>query len=1005
VDAEGGALVLNHRLDCPHPFAGGYPQEAELMGSGAADRLVAQLLANPDWRERIVHVERIPERPAKFESVEIHPALAPVLRSRGIDRLYSHQAAAFRSIQAGENTAVSTPTASGKSLIYLLPLWESRLQGEDVRALYLSPLKALAQDQLRIINELNGSVSKSARLTAELYDGDTPTSKRAKVRGAPPSLVLSNPDMVHLSILPAHHSWAKFLSTLKYVVLDEAHTYRGVFGMHVSGILRRLRRVCARYGSNPKFIVTSATLSNPDEFLGRLTGESFRVISESGAPTAGRRFMLVKPSANVYTESCELLNEFLDADLKTIVFTKARRITELLARWLGERAPEMAKKVKAYRAGFLPEERRTLERALAGNELRGIISTSALELGIDIGGLDGCILVGFPGTILSTWQRAGRAGRGGEPALIALVGMEDALDHFFLTHPREFFSRPAERLLLDEANPTVLKSHLACAAAEFPLAPEDEKTFGPSMHALVGELVAEGKLMEAAAETRWHSSLKAPQRYVNIRSAGESFTIENPAGKLLGSIDGFRVFNECHPQAIYLHGGTTYEVVGLNLDSHKVTAREVEVDWYTQPVSTKETTVLKQRGEKPFGPGMIAWGDVRVTSRVVQYERHQVRGGGMISVHDLQLPKQEFETQAVWLVVPWEAQRPVLAPGRHLLGSLHALEHAAIALFPLFALCDRWDLGGISTAHHPHTGTASVFIYDGVPGGIGLARYAYDIYPELLRSVVELVEACPCEDGCPSCIHSPKCGNHNKPLDKAGVLALARSFLSGTAEGKHERAQGVQAGTTPAPAAAGLFPVEAVARQKEAPADSTPVPSPARHNHTLVFDLETQKLAAEVGGWDNKRDMKMSVGVVYDCDDGVFRDYMEDGVQALYADLAQAKMVIGFNIINFDLEVLSAYVSPEKLKALPVLDLLERVHFALKRRVKLDDLASATLGRNKTAEGTEAVRWFRERDFTRLIEYCRADVALTRDLWDFGLKNRFVLFPSAGGIMKVRVEW
>ena len=971
------------------------------MSSGAADRLVEALLRNPDWRERIVHVERIPERKAVFESVDLHPALVPLLRSRGIDRLYSHQAAAFRSIRAGENTAVTTPTASGKSLIYLLPLWESRLAGEDSRALYLSPLKALAQDQLRIINELNGAVSKSARLTADLYDGDTSSSRRAKVRGSPPSLVLSNPDMVHLSILPAHHSWAKFLSTLKYVVLDEAHTYRGVFGMHVSGILRRLKRVCARYGSNPRFIVTSATISNPDEFLGRLTGESFRVITENGAPTAGRRFMLVKPSANVYTESCELLNDFLDAGLKTIVFTKARRITELLAKWLGERSPEMAKKVKAYRAGFLPEERRVLERALAGDELRGIISTSALELGIDIGGLDGCILVGFPGTILSTWQRAGRAGRGGEPAVIALVGMEDALDLFFLSHPKEFFGRPAERLLLDEANPTVLKSHLACAAAEYPLSPGDDRIFGPTMHTLVGELVSEGKLMEAAAETSWHSSLKAPQRHVSIRSVGGSFTIENPAGKLLGSIDGFRVFNECHPQAIYLHGGTTYEVTGLNLDSRKVTAREVDVDWYTQPVSTKNTTVLKQRGEKPFGPGMLAWGEVRVTSQVVQYERHQVRGGGIISVHDLQLPTQEFETQAVWLAVPWEAQRPVMVPGRQLLGSLHALEHASISLFPLFALCDRWDLGGISTAHHPHTGTASVFIYDGVPGGIGLARYAYDIYPELLRSVKELIESCPCEVGCPSCIHSPKCGNRNSPLDKAGALALAQGFLSGKAEAAGNKAEAAPDGNRQAPLS--LFPHESAAALPE----NVPAPavSPGGHGHVLVFDLETQKLAAEVGGWDKIRDMRMSVGVVYDCDDGVFRDYMENEVMALYEDLRQARLVIGFNISRFDLEVLSAYVPMASLSAIPVLDLLERVHSALKRRVKLDDLASATLGRNKTAEGTEAVRWFRERDYTRLIEYCRADVAITRDLWEFGARNKFVLFPSAGGIMKVRVEW
>lgn len=985
----------------------------------AAERLLETLQRNPDWRARIVHAEKLPERGAVFAPLDIHPVLVTVLRARGIERLYSHQAEAIKSVREGVSTAVTTPTASGKSVIYLVPLWESRLGGEDARALYLSPLKALAQDQKRLIDGMNAGLPRAAHLTAALYDGDTSPAARAKVRGAPPALVLSNPDMVHLSILASYHGWAKFLSTLKYVILDEAHTYRGVFGMHVSGILRRLRRVCAKYGSRPKFIVTSATLSNPDEFLLRLTGERFRVVAESGAPSPGRHFLLVKPSSNTYTETCELLEEFLSSGLKTIVFTKARRITELLALWLGERAPDMAKHVKAYRAGFLPEERRALEKALVRDELKGIISTSALELGIDIGGLDGCILVGFPGTMLSTWQRAGRVGRGEAPAVVALVGMEDALDLYFLSHPGEFFGRPAERLLLDEANPTILKAHLACAAAEIPLVPGDEREFGPTMHSLVGELVAEGKLMEAAAEKRWHSSLKAPQRHVNIRSTGESFTIESPSGRTLGTIDGFRVFKECHPDAVYLHGGTTYQVTGLDLDAHRVTAREAELDWYTQPVTTEETTVLAQRGEKAFGPGSLAWGDVRVTSRVVQYERHLVRGGGLLSVHDLQLPPQEFETQAVWLVVPHEAQRVVQAPGRQLLGSLHALEHASIALFPLFALCDRWDLGGISTAYHPHPGTAAVFIYDGVPGGVGLARYAWEVYPDLLARVAELIASCPCEEGCPSCIHSPKCGNRNSPLDKAGALALAREFLGGNQPSGRPPSTPLRS-TVASPRAAEASPhgaerMAAARAPQSAPVPPSPAPfedAPAvlaragrGHGHTLVFDLETQKLAAEVGGWDNKRDMRMSVGVVYDVEDGAFRDYMEGEVHALVDDLSQARLVIGFNIISFDFDVLSAYVPRSRMDAFPVLDLLERVHAILKRRVKLADLAAATLGKSKAGEGTEAVKWFRERDYTRLIEYCRVDVALTKELWEFGAQHGYVLFPSAAGVMKVRADW
>ncbi len=740
-----------------------------------AESLVAALARDPDWKSRVVHVERFAAKEPVFADCDLPAPLRVVLKARGIDRLYAHQAQAIGAIRGGAHTAVTTPTASGKSLIYLLPLWERRLAGEPVHALYLSPLKALAQDQHRLVGELGGHVPAAMRLTSALYDGDTSGSARLKVRNAPPALVLTNPDMVHLSLLAAHGAWANLLRGLAYVVLDEAHTYRGVFGSHVSGILRRLKRACALYGASPRFIVTSATMRNPEEFLRRLTGEPFTVVAESGSPAPPRFFALVRPHGNAYTETCELLERFLRAGLKTITFTKARKITELLAMWLADRAPDLAARVKSYRAGYLPEERRALERALAHNELDGIISTSALELGIDIGGLDGCVLAGFPGTMLSTWQRAGRVGRGRRAALIALVGMEDALDLYYLAHPREFFDKPPERLLLDEANPAILKPHLVCAAAESPLAPADAAWFGPGFDPLVRELAAEGRLMEGAGGDRWFSPFKQPQRLVNIRSAGESFLIEDEAGKPLGTVDGFRAFKECHPAAIYLHGGTTYEVATLNLDSKRITAREAAVDHYTQAVTTEDTKVLKVRGTRDFGPGRLAWGDVRVTTRVVGYERKLVRGGIVMSRHELTLPPQEFETTAVWLMVPGRVQQRVAAP-RDLMGSLHALEHVSIALFPLFALCDRWDLGGISTPHHADTGTATIFIYDGVPGGVGLAAFAYEIYGELLAKVAGHLRACDCEFGCPKCIHSPKCGSRNVPLDKAGSQLLADAF-------------------------------------------------------------------------------------------------------------------------------------------------------------------------------------------------------------------------------------
>lgn len=973
-----------------------------MSNASAAEDLIRDLRNDPAWRARVVHVEEYPSRHPRFASVQLHPVLEAMLKARGVSRLYSHQAEAIEAIRAGAHTAVATPTASGKSLIYLIPVWEKRLEGEPAHALYLSPLKALAQDQRRLIEEMGNGVPTAARLRVALYDGDTPSSVRTRIRAQPPAMVLSNPDMLHRSLLAHHSAWAAFLGKLKFVILDEAHTYRGVFGSHVSGVLRRLKRVCGDYGAPPQFIATSATLRNPEEFLRRLVGEEFTVVSESGAPAPPRFFALVKPRNNAYTETCELMERVLRGGLKTITFTKARKITELLSMWLGERAPDLASRVKAYRAGYLPEERRELERKLNSDELSGIISTSALELGIDIGGLDACLLVGFPGTMLSTWQRAGRVGRSSRPALLALVGMEDALDLYFLAHPREFFDRPPERLLLDEANPAILKSHLVCAAAELPLSAADEPYFGPALERLVEELKAEGRLFEAAEERRWFSPLKNPHRHVDIRSAGESYVIENDRGASLGTVDGFRVFKECHPQAIYLHGGTTYEVTRLDQDGRRVAARPVTVDYYTQATVAEETTVLRQRDERPFGPGRLGWGEVRVTSRVVGYERKLVRGGGGLSEHSLQLPPQEFETQAVWFVVPHDMQGVVRSPGRNLQGSLHALEHVSIALFPLFALCDRWDLGGISTPYHPHTGTASVFVYDAVPGGVGLARHAFEVYPELMAMIARHLATCACEEGCPSCIHSPKCGSRNSPLDKRGALAIARAFA---------RETGTPAPRPDAAADAGGSSLRALPeddrRASPAPVRSGGVPAaaPSGGAPTLVFDLETQRLASEVGGWDHKREMRMSVGVVLDLEAGVFREYVESEVKELVEDLRRARLVIGFNVKSFDYEVLAAYVPREELDRIPTLDLLEEVAATLKRRIRLDDLARATLGKGKMGDGIEAVRWFRERNYSRLIEYCRHDVTVTKELYEFGRANGYVLFPSVQGTMKLPAGW
>ena len=941
---------------------------------------------------QVVHHEFLPPRPARYAEprVSLDPRLEAVLRSQGIRRLYVHQAEALERVDRGEHVAVATPTASGKTLTYTLPVFKALLANPSTRALYLFPLKALEQDQHKVVRAWIQGLGAREEVLSAIYDGDTPAHRRRKVRESIPQIIITNPDMLHLSLLPYHAQWKGLFENLRFVVIDELHTYRGIFGSHIVQVLRRLRRVCSHYGSAPQFVVLSATVANPGEFAGRLTGLSFSVIEENGAPASGRHFLFMNPTESPYTLATHLFREAVNSGLKTIAFTQARKITELMHTWLMQEDPRLARRISSYRAGFLPEERREIERKLLTGEMEGVISTSALEMGIDIGGLDVCILVGYPGTIIRTWQRGGRVGRGDRESLIVLVAQPDALDQYFMRHPRRFFESRFEKAVVDPSNGVVVRGHLGCAAAEIPLRAEgDLYDMRGELAPLVAEMERDGLLLRSAGGEQWYSPRRRPHAEVDIRAAGEAYTIlEEGSNRVVGKTSGARTFSECHEGAIYLHKANHYLVTRLDLERRNVYVRPVQVPYYTRARSETETEILSTHRSRPVGNFLVRQGRLRVTERVVGYEKRRISGQDLLSVHPLSLPPMVFETVGIWMEMEDFVREGVQRAGLHFMGGIHAAEHAIIALFPLFALCDRDDVGGISIPMHPQLGKAAIFVYDGYPEGVGLAERAYEVIEELLEAALSAVEGCGCEEGCPGCIHSPKCGSGNKPLDKGAAILILRALLG--------RVTARELGARPR------------AVETEAPEDEPhgpPAQDAARGRRVLFFDLETQRLAEEVGGWENKHLMRLSVAVVYDSESGAYRCFREEEVGDLIRELKAADLVVGFNIRRFDYRVLSAYTG-EDLGRIPTFDMLDDIKARLGFRLSLDHLAENTLGERKAADGLQAVAWFREGRMEELMEYCRKDVELTRRVFEFGRQNSFVLYETKEG-RKVRlpVEW
>jgi DEAD/DEAH box helicase domain-containing protein len=712
--------------------------------------------------------------PEQYRDIALDERLRHVVVRRGITQFYSHQAEAVELIRQGHHIVLMTPTASGKSLAYNIPVLEAILDDGSTQALYIFPLKGLEQDQVKNLNELSTEIGLGN--VGEVYDGDTPAKRRQEIRESLPNVIFSNPDMLHLAFLPFHKKWEGLFRNLKYIVIDEIHTYRGVFGSHVAQVLRRLKRICEHYGSGPQFIAASATIANPVKLAEDLTGLPFRVIEESGAPSAGKHFYFMNPIESPYTLATKLFVRCMRDGMRTIVFTKARKITELIHTWAVNYAPELQEKISPYRAGFLPEERREIEARLFRGDLLGVVSTSALELGVDIGGLDCCILVGYPGSISSTWQRAGRVGRQGQESLVILVAIQDALDHYFMRHPEEFFTKSHEAAVIDPFNANIMKRHLLCAATELNLK-QDEIFFdrGKTMP-VIEELVAEQKLTAGKKKGIWFSNIAMPQKDVSIRATGERFMLVNESGRIIGELSGRRVFREAFPGAVYLHRGKQYKVVELDIPKKRAVCRPANLAFYTQPVSGDTTQIIARHDTRRLGGLTFDWGRLKIVQKVMGYDTKRVSDGKWISTTPLDLPDHVFETEGLWTVLGRQTEREIEARGFDLGGTLHAVEHTAIAAMPLFALCDRGDIGGLSHTCFPEFNLPAVFIYDGHEGGVGLTLRALDITPEWLAATLRIIEECPCESGCPSCVQDSQCGNRNNPLDKEGAKWLLREW-------------------------------------------------------------------------------------------------------------------------------------------------------------------------------------------------------------------------------------
>ena len=751
--------------------------------------------------EQLMHVHQIPARRAVTAPWPewAHPDVVAAYQSLGIQEPWAHQMEAAGAAHDGRHTIIATGTASGKSLAYQLPVLDAihrtslddraTLEPSGAVALYLAPTKALAADQLAAVKAL-----RLPTVRAETYDGDTDPGARRWIRDHA-NLVLANPDMLHFGVLPNHTWWARFFRRLKYVIIDEAHSYRGVFGSNVANLMRRLRRICRYYGSNPVFIGASATSADPEQSFSRLIGAPVTAVTEDCSPHGSTTVALWEPQLTelkgengarsrrtVVAETSDLLANLVAAQVRTIAFIKSRRgaetISTITRRLLDEVHPSLPGRVAAYRSGYLPEERRELERRLRNGDLLGIASTSALELGIDISGLDAVLVAGWPGTRASLFQQIGRAGRSGQDALAAFVASDDPLDTYLVHHPEAIFDISVEATVFDPSNPYVLGPHLCAAAAELPVTPDERELFGPTAAGLLEQLVAQGYLRKRPSGWFWTHPESAASM-VNLRAAGGGpiNIVESETGTLLGTMDSPQAQYQAHTGAIYVHQGTSYLVDELNEADHCAMVTRTNPEFYTQARDITQVQVLETERTEEWNGIQACFGTVKVTTQVVSYQRKALISNEILGEEPLELEAKELFTKAVWFVIDEKFLISAgLAPA-DFPGSLHAAEHASIGMLPLVATSDRWDIGGVSTALHADTEKPTIFVYDGHPGGAGFAERGYEAARIWLAATRDAIRACECDGGCPSCVQSPKCGNKNNPLDKKGAVTLLDVLL------------------------------------------------------------------------------------------------------------------------------------------------------------------------------------------------------------------------------------
>jgi DEAD/DEAH box helicase domain-containing protein len=765
--------------------------------------LIASLAKDPRQSRRVAHVRVIPAQEAAYREPgrPLPPPLQRHLDRKGI-RLYTHQAESLEALRAGENIIITTPTASGKTLAFNLPIFEALHDRPEATALYLYPTKALANDQMKAIRELEEGTGIPA--AGAIYDGDTPGSRRPLIRDRS-RVILSNPYELH-QVLPWHHRWERFFRGLRFVVIDEAHRYRGVFGSHMAFLIRRLRRIARHYGAEPQFILSTATIANPLEFGRNLTGHEYHHVSTDGSPRGRKHFVLYNPfydgmnGKSAHRETADLLLSCLSHDLQTLCFTISRRMAELIALWAHE---DLARKgrgpglVTAYRAGYLPEERRAIEDRLKAGRIKGLTSTNALEVGIDIGGLDAVLISGFPGTIISTWQQAGRAGRRGNESAAFLVAFQDLLDQYFMRHPDTFFGSPHEHAIVDLANPYIVSGHLICAASELPVRPDRDRPLWPGDLDAPIRSLTEANLLRPTPHGAVYCGRGRAAEAVKLDSISSETFRMTCNGTLLETMDRGQAFREAHEGAVVLHRGETYLVKEMDLETRRIRVDRADVDYYTDALKAVDLRVVRELSRREGNGFTLSLGDVEVTEQFTGYRI--MKYDSLISYEPLNLPPLKFGTRALWFTLSPDLAASVTESGFDLAGSLHGAEHALIGVAPFHVLCDRRDLGGLSTTNHPDTDGPAIFVYDGYEGGIGLAEKAFELMNTIAPMAREAVRECRCEAGCPACIYSPKCGNDNTPLDKGGTVQLLGEMAEGLHSTAGEEREGLKAGACATP--------------------------------------------------------------------------------------------------------------------------------------------------------------------------------------------------------------